>query len=76
MYKTHFERAKETVTWRQFARRGYSAFASLKRQVRIGVLSAATLSTGSKPYTLRGTGGRARGEAGRGDRERHHGSAD
>ena len=48
MYKTHFERAKETVTWRQFARRGYSAFASLKRQVRIGVLSAATLSVAAR----------------------------
>lgn len=55
MYKTHFERAKETVTWRQFARRGYSAFASLKRQVRIGVLSAATLSVAARAEAVLGT---------------------
>ena len=55
MYKTHFERAKETVTWRQFARRGYSAFASLKRQVRIGVLSAATLGVAAQAEASLGT---------------------
>ena len=32
------------ITWRQFAHKGYAAFASLHRQIRIGVLSVATLS--------------------------------
>ena len=33
-----------SITWRQFAHKGYSAFASLHRQIRIGVLSIATLT--------------------------------
>lgn len=33
----------QSITWKQFANRGYCAFASLKREVRIGVLSIATL---------------------------------
>lgn len=33
----------ENITWKQFAHKGYCAFASLKREVRIGVLSVATL---------------------------------
>ena len=33
-----------SLTWRQFAHKGYSAFASLHRQIRIGVLSIATLT--------------------------------
>ena len=32
------------ITWRQFARKGYCAFASLHKVIRIGVLSVATLS--------------------------------
>ena len=36
--------AAHIVTWRQFARKGYCAFASLHRVIRIGVLSVATLS--------------------------------
>ena len=32
-------------TWRRYSHKGYSAFASLGRQIRIGVLSAATLTT-------------------------------
>ena len=38
----------EVITWRQFAGHGYSAFASLHRQVRIGVLSVATLAVAAK----------------------------
>ena len=34
-----------SATWRQYSRRGYSVFASLGRQVKIGVLSVATLAT-------------------------------
>ncbi|MBR5393867.1 MAG: TonB-dependent receptor [Bacteroidaceae bacterium] len=34
----------KAVVWRQFAHKGYSAFASLHRQIRIGVLSIATLT--------------------------------
>ena len=55
MYKTHLKRAKEVVTWRQFTRRGYSAFASLKREVRIGVLSAATLGVAAQAEAALGT---------------------
>ncbi len=33
------------VTWRHYSGKGYSAFASLGKQIRIGVLSAATLVT-------------------------------
>lgn len=36
--------AAHIVVWRQFARKGYCAFASLHRVIRIGVLSVATLS--------------------------------
>ena len=38
----------EVITWRRFAGHGYSAFASLHRQVRIGVLSVATLAVAAK----------------------------
>ena len=43
MYNRHQKRPA-VITWKQFANKGYSAFASLHRQVRIGVLSVATLS--------------------------------
>ena len=36
------------ITWRQFARKGYCAFASLHRQICIGVLSVATLSVAAR----------------------------
>ena len=44
MYKKT-RRSKGVITWKQYSRKGYSAFASLGRQIRIGVLSAVTLST-------------------------------
>ena len=47
MYNKQIQKP-DVVTWRQFARKGYSAFASLHRQVRIGVLSAATLAVAAK----------------------------
>ncbi len=47
MYNKHIQKP-EVVTWRQFANHGYSAFASLHRQVRIGVLSAATLAVAAQ----------------------------
>lgn len=34
-----------TITWKQYSRKGYSSFASLGRQIRIGVLAAATLTS-------------------------------
>ena len=41
------------ITWKQFANKGYSAFASLHRQVRIGVLSVATLSVAASAHAQR-----------------------
>ena len=38
------------ITWRQFARKGYCAFASLHRQIRIGVLSVATLGVAAAAH--------------------------
>ena len=43
------------ITWKQFANKGYSAFASLHRQVRIGVLSVATLSVAAAAHAQRQT---------------------
>ena len=40
--------ATHIVVWRQFARKGYCAFASLHRVIRVGVLSVATLSVAAK----------------------------
>ena len=39
-----------SVVWRQFARKGYSAFASLHRQICIGILSVATLAVAAKAH--------------------------
>ena len=36
MYNKHQDRPA-VFTWRQFSNKGYSAFASLHRQVRIGI---------------------------------------
>ena len=36
---------RNVVTWKQYSNKGYSAFASMGRLVRIGVLSVATLGT-------------------------------
>ena len=41
------------VTWKQFAHKGYSAFASMHRQIRIGVLSVATLSVAAAAHAQR-----------------------
>lgn len=49
MYNKHQDRPV-VVTWRQFANKGYSAFASLHRQVRIGVLSVATLAVAAQAH--------------------------
>ena len=49
MYNNHQDRPG-VVTWRQFANKGYSAFASLHRQVRIGILSVATLGVAAQAY--------------------------
>ena len=37
--------SRKVVTWKQYSNKGYSAFASMGRLVRIGVLSVATLGT-------------------------------
>jgi len=37
-----------SITWRQFTHKGYSAFASLHRVIRIGVLSIATLGVAAQ----------------------------
>ena len=34
----------QSIIWRRFANKGYSAFASLGREIRIGVLSVSTLA--------------------------------
>lgn len=47
MYNKQTQRAN-VVTWKQFANRGYCAFASLNRQVKIGVLSIATLGVAAQ----------------------------
>ncbi len=44
MYKEQTSR-KRAITWRHYSYKGYSAFASLGKLIRIGVLSVATLST-------------------------------
>ena len=49
MYNKHQDRPV-VVTWRQFANKGYSAFACLHRQVRIGVLSVATLAVAAQAH--------------------------
>jgi iron complex outermembrane receptor protein len=40
--------AVDLIVWRQFARKGYSAFASLHKQICIGILSVATLSVAAR----------------------------
>ena len=54
MYNRHQKRPA-VITWKQFANKGYSAFASLHRQVRIGVLSVATLSVAAAAQAQRQT---------------------
>ncbi len=45
MYSKQTIKSNKVVTWNHYTHKGWSAFASLRRQVRIGVLSVATLST-------------------------------
>ena len=45
MYNKKTIKSNKVVTWNHYTHKGWSAFASLRRQVRIGVLSVATLST-------------------------------
>ncbi|MBO7120597.1 MAG: TonB-dependent receptor [Bacteroidaceae bacterium] len=52
MYKRHQTRPA-VITWKQFANKGYCAFASLHRQVRIGVLSVATLGVAAAAQAQR-----------------------
>ena len=47
--------AADIVVWRQFARKGYSAFASLHRVICIGVLSVSTLAVASKAHAQTNT---------------------
>lgn len=44
MYNKHIKQAS-SLTWHRYSHKGYSVFASLGRQIRIGVLSVATLAT-------------------------------
>ena len=45
MFKKQFKIKADTICWRQFTRHADAAFLSLGREIRIGVLSAATLLT-------------------------------
>lgn len=45
MYKTYQKRSRVGLTFRHFGRSGWSLFAAMGREVRIGVLGAATLLT-------------------------------
>ena len=47
MYNKQIQKP-EVLTWRHFAHKGFCAFASLHRQVRIGVLSVATLGVAAQ----------------------------
>lgn len=44
MYK-HLQREAQPLTFKHYGRKGYSVFNSLRREVRIGVLTVATLAT-------------------------------
>ena len=48
--KLKIEGGRRSVVWRQFNRKGYSAFASLHRQICIGVLSVTTLSIAARAH--------------------------
>lgn len=45
----------KAITWKQFANKGYCAFASLRREVRIGVLSVATLGVAAQAEAMAST---------------------
>ena len=44
MFNTH-QRKGEMVTWKHFSHKGYSAFCSMGKQIRIGVLTVAVLGS-------------------------------
>ena len=48
-------RKPKAITWKQFAHKGYCAFASLRKEVRIGVLSIATLGVAAQAEAMAGT---------------------
>ena len=48
-------RKPKAITWKQFANKGYCAFASLRREVRIGVLSIATLGVAAQAEAMAST---------------------
>ena len=48
-------RKPKAITWKQFANKGYCAFASLRREVRIGVLSVATLGVAAQAEAMTST---------------------
>ena len=48
-------RKPKAITWKQFAHKGYCAFASLRREVRIGVLSVATLGVAAQAEAMKST---------------------
>lgn len=48
-------RKPKAITWKQFANKGYCAFASLRREVRIGVLSIATLGVAAQSEAMAST---------------------
>ena len=48
-------RKPKAITWKQFANKGYCAFASLRREVRIGVLSVATLGIAAQAEAMTST---------------------
>lgn len=56
----HFHKQEQRVSFRQFSRKGWSLFSALHREVRIGVLSAATLATAT-PCLMATTVSRAEG---------------
>ncbi len=41
----HNQAQEQATTWRRYSRKGYAAFMSLGKQIRIGVLAVATLAT-------------------------------
>ena len=48
-------RKPKAITWKQFANKGYCAFASLRKEVRIGVLSIATLGVAAQSEAMAST---------------------
>lgn len=53
MLQTNLSRRNATCTFHSFSRKGYALFAALGREVRIGVLATATLSSAAPRLQLR-----------------------